>query len=448
MESSYLSPLDERYFEQTKELRNYFSEMAFFSYRLFVEVKYFINLIDVLPELEPLIKDKKFINETLMNYYHFFTIDDYKTIKEYEKQTNHDVKALEYYIADKFKNNGLDKYIPFIHFGITSQDVNTSANILALKDGITNVLIPKLKEIIKILYTYGNEMKTNIMLSFTHGQAAVPTTMGKELMVYKYRLNEQLENLKNVKYSTKFGGAVGNFNAHKLAYPNINWNYFADNLIVNGLSLSRENMTTQISNYDNLCNILNLIKTINNIINDLNIDCWLYISKGYMVQRINKEETGSSTMPHKVNPINFENSEGNICIANALIEGITRKLSISRLQRDLTDSTILRNMGVLFGHSLLSYKSTLTGLNKISINNELLEKELEENKAALSEGIQTVMRKHTMENAYETLKYLTRTNEKITDETLQDFIVTLPDSIKEDLKDLSMKSYTGYSGEI
>jgi adenylosuccinate lyase len=411
-------------------------------------VKYFINLIDVLPELEPLIKDKEFINETLMNYYHFFTIEDYKTIKEYEKQTNHDVKALEYYIADKFKSNGLEKYIPFIHFGITSQDVNTSANILALKDGITNVLIPQLKEIIKILYTYGNEMKTNIMLSFTHGQAAVPTTMGKELMVYKYRLNEQLENLKNVKYSTKFGGAVGNFNAHKLAYPNINWNSFADNLIVNGLSLSRENMTTQISNYDNLCNILNLIKTINNIINDLNIDCWLYISKGYMVQRINKEETGSSTMPHKVNPINFENSEGNICIANALIEGITRKLSISRLQRDLTDSTILRNMGVLFGHSLLSYKSTLTGLNKISINNELLEKELEENKAVLSEGIQTVMRKHTMENAYETLKYLTRTNEKITDETLQDFIVTLPDNIKEDLKDLSMKNYIGYSGEI
>jgi adenylosuccinate lyase len=440
--------LDERYFEQTKQLRSYFSEMAFFSYRLLVEVKYFINLIDVLPELEPLIKDKEFINETLMNYYHFFTIEDYKTIKEYEKQTNHDVKALEYYIADKFKSNGLEKYIPFIHFGITSQDVNTSANILALKDGITNVLIPQLKEIIKILYTYGNEMKTNIMLSFTHGQAAVPTTMGKELMVYKYRLNEQLENLKNVKYSTKFGGAVGNFNAHKLAYPNINWNSFADNLIVNGLSLSRENMTTQISNYDNLCNILNLIKTINNIINDLNIDCWLYISKGYMVQRINKEETGSSTMPHKVNPINFENSEGNICIANALIEGITRKLSISRLQRDLTDSTILRNMGVLFGHSLLSYKSTLTGLNKISINNELLEKELEENKAVLSEGIQTVMRKHTMENAYETLKYLTRTNEKITDETLQDFIVTLPDNIKEDLKDLSMKNYIGYSGEI
>ena len=448
METSSLSPLDERYFEQTKQLRSYFSEMAFFSYRFFVEVKYFINLIDVLPELEPLIKDKEFINETLMNYYHFFTIEDYKTIKEYEKQTNHDVKALEYYIADKFKNNGLEKYIPFIHFGITSQDVNTSANILALKDGITNVLIPQLKEIIKILYTYGNEMKTNIMLSFTHGQAAVPTTMGKELMVYKYRLNEQLENLKNVKYSTKFGGAVGNFNAHKLAYPNINWNSFADNLIVNGLSLSRENMTTQISNYDNLCNILNLIKTINNIINDLNIDCWLYISKGYMVQRINKEETGSSTMPHKVNPINFENSEGNICIANALIEGITRKLSISRLQRDLTDSTILRNMGVLFGHSLLSYKSTLTGLNKISINNELLEKELEENKAVLSEGIQTVMRKHTMENAYETLKYLTRTNEKITDETLQDFIVTLPDNIKEDLKDLSMKNYIGYSGEI
>ena len=445
---STLSPLDERYFNKTKDLRKYFSEMAFFKYRFYVEIRYFINLIDALPELNLLMKDKKKIDQTLMGYYYCFDKNDYKKIKEYEKITNHDIKALEYYISSIFENNSLGEYIPFIHFGITSQDINTSSNILALKEGINKIIIPELTKISNLLNQYTIEMKNNIMLSFTHGQIAVPTTMGKELHVYKYRLDEQIKNLKAVKYSTKFGGAVGNFNAHRCAYPDINWNTFADNLIINDFSLEREYVTTQISNYDNLCNIFNLIKTINNIINDLNIDCWLYISKGYMIQRINKEETGSSTMPHKVNPINFENSEGNICIANALIEGVTRKLSVSRLQRDLTDSTILRNTGVLLGYSLLSYKSTLTGLNKISVNNELLEKELKENNIVLSEGIQTVMRKHNIKNSYEKLKELTRTDEKITEEKLNEFISTLPSNVQRELRELSIENYTGYSKDI
>lgn len=444
MEST-LSPLDERYFEKTKELRDYFSEMAFFKYRFYVEIKYFINLINVLPELNLLMKDKVRITQNLLGYYYCFDKTDYEKIKYYEKITNHDIKALEYYIAGIFETNGLTEYIPFIHFGITSQDVNTSANILSLKDGINRVIIPELTKISNLLNHYSNEMKNNIMLSFTHGQVAVPTTMGKELSVYKYRLDEQIKNLKDAKYSTKFGGAVGNFNAHRCAYPDIDWNTFADNLIKNDFFLERECITTQISNYDNLCNIFNLIKTINNIINDLNIDCWLYISKAYLVQRINKGETGSSTMPHKVNPINFENSEGNICIANSLIEGITRKVSVSRLQRDLTDSTILRNTGVLLGYSLLSYKSTLTGLKKIEVNKEVLEKELKENNIVLSEGIQTVMRKNNIQNSYEKLKELTRTEEKITEEKLREFISTLPSNVQRELRDLSIENYTGYS---
>ena len=447
MEST-LSPLDERYFEKTKELRDYFSEMAFFKYRFYVEIKYFINLIEVLPELNSLMKDKVRITQNLLGYYYCFDKTDYEKIKYYEKITNHDIKALEYYIAGIFETNGLTEYIPFIHFGITSQDINTSANTLSLKDGINRVMIPELTKISNLLNHYSNEMKNNIMLSFTHGQVAVPTTMGKELSVYKYRLDEQIKNLKDAKYSTKFGGAVGNFNAHRCAYPDIDWNKFSDNLINNEFFLERECITTQISNYDNLCNIFNLIKTINNIINDLNIDCWLYISKGYLIQRINKGETGSSTMPHKVNPINFENSEGNICIANSLIEGVTRKLSVSRLQRDLTDSTILRNTGVLLGYSLLSYKSTLTGLKKIEVNKEVLEKELKENNIVLSEGIQTVMRKNNIQNSYEKLKELTRTGEKISEEKLMEFISTLPSNVQRELRDLSIENYTGYSRDI
>ncbi len=288
-------------------------------------------------------------------------------------------------------------------------------------------------------------MSDTTMLSFTHGQPAVPTTMGKELNVYSYRLKQQLENLQNIVYSTKFGGAVGNFNAHHLAYPNIDWNKFADDFVENELCLKRELCTTQISNYDNLCNLFNLIKTINNIINDLNIDCWLYISKGYLKQRINENETGSSTMPHKVNPINFENSEGNICIANSLIEGITRKLPVSRLQRDLTDSTILRNIGSIIGYCIISYKSTLEGLNKISLNDEIIKNDLEQNSIIICEGIQTVMRKHIVENAYEKLKKLTRANKKINKEDIKKFIQTLENNEKKELLLLNVHNYVGYS---
>ena len=373
--SNAISPLDGRYYEKIKELSNYFSEKSFFKYRLYVELKYFLQLIDYLPELKELNKDDIYFK--IMPYYTNFNEEYYKSIKQFENITKHDVKALEYFIQNIFINENLKEYIPFIHYGLTSQDINTSANVLSLKESIVNIIIPQLNNIIEILDLYKNEMSDSVMLSFTHGQPAVPTTMGKELNVYKYRLNIQLENLNNIVYTTKFGGAVGNFNAHKLAYPDIDWNNFADKFIEN-MGLVRETHTTQISNYDNMCNLFNLLKTINNIINDLNIDCWLYISKGYLKQRINENETGSSTMPHKVNPINFENSEGNICIANTLIEGITRKLPVSRLQRDLTDCTILRNIGSVIGYCLLSYKSTLEGLNKITLNDEVIKNELNE----------------------------------------------------------------------
>tara|TARA_B100001059_G_scaffold32749_1_gene26355 strand:+ start:278 stop:1651 length:1374 start_codon:yes stop_codon:yes gene_type:complete len=442
--ANIISPLDGRYHSKTKELCQFFSEKAFFKYRLFVELKYFLQLIDYLDELKDL--NKIIVHDKLIRYYQNFSDEDYNTVKKYEFDTNHDIKALEYYIQTIFITEGLAEYIPFIHFGLTSQDINTSANILSLKDSMNNVVKPFLHKIVEILDLYNADMSKNIMLSFTHGQPAVPTTMGKELNVYKYRLNVQLDNLNHAIYSTKFGGAVGNFNAHKLAYPNIDWNDFADKFIHNELELVRETYTTQISNYDNICNIFNQIKCINNIINDLNIDCWLYISKGYLKQRINTNETGSSTMPHKVNPINFENSEGNICIANSLIEGITRKLPISRLQRDLTDSTILRNIGCVIGYSLLSYKSTLEGLQKIQVDNDVIKNELHKSSIVLSEGVQTVMRKHKINDSYEKLKKLTRLDKEIKSDDIQFFIHNLDDKIQNELKHLTVENYIGYSG--
>ena len=439
--SNAISPLDGRYYEKLKELSSYFSEKSFFKYRLYIELKYFVQLIEYLPELKDL--NNQEIRLRLMSYFLNFNDEDYINIKKIENTTKHDVKALEYFIQNIFIKEGLNEYIPFIHFGLTSQDINTSSNVLSLKESIINVIIPELNKIVNILDKYHIEMSDSVMLSFTHGQPAVPSTMGKELNVYKYRLQTQLENLNKIIYSTKFGGAVGNFNAHKLAYPNIDWNEFADKF-VNKMNLVREKYTTQISNYDNMCNLFNLLKTINNIINDLNIDCWLYISRGYLKQRINKDEIGSSTMPHKVNPINFENSEGNICIANALLEGISRKLPVSRLQRDLTDSTILRNIGSVIGYCLLSYKSTLEGLNKITLNNEVINNELKENAIILSEGIQTIMRKHKMENSYEELKKLTRVNSKINKEDIENYINTLNSNIKKELLLLNVENYIGY----
>ena len=436
-----ISPIDGRYHNITKSLSKYFSEYSFFKYRLYVELQYFIHLIDVLPELKSIASSSN--KSQIINIWTNFDKDDFIIIKQHESILNHDIKALEYFIRDKFKTIGLEKYTSFIHFGITSQDINTSANILALKESLFSCIIPNISKIMLNIQSFIQNIGDDTMLGFTHGQPAVPTTMSKEFQVFIYRINEQLKILNTMPFTTKFGGAVGNFNAHCAAYPEINWNYFSNNFI-NNIGLQREQFTTQISNYDHLCNTLNVIKTINNIINDLNIDCWLYISKGYLKLKSIPTEIGSSTMPQKVNPINFENSEGNICIANALIEGITRKISISRLQRDLTDSTILRNIGSIMGYSLISYTSTQKGIRKIEINNAIIKKELHENLSVLSEGIQTILRKHNVSDAYEKLHELTR-DKMLDNTTLNKFISTLPHTVRLEVEQLTLDNYTGYT---
>lgn len=437
-----ISPIDGRYHNITKSLSSYFSEFSFMKYRLYVELQYFIHLIDVLPELKSIASPS--IKSIIINIWKIFDKDDFNIIKQYEIILNHDIKALEYFIRDKFKTIGLEKYTSFIHFGITSQDINTSANILALKESLFSCIIPNISKIVSnINYFIQNLGPFSTMLGFTHGQPAVPTTMSKEFHVFVYRINEQLKILNTMPFTTKFGGAVGNFNAHYAAYPEINWTDFANNFIRN-IGLQREQFTTQISNYDHLCNMLNVIKTINNIINDLNIDCWLYISKGYLKLKSVSTEVGSSTMPQKVNPINFENSEGNICIANAMLEGVTRKISISRLQRDLTDSTILRNLGSIMAYSLIAYTSTQKGIGKIEINQEIIKKELHDNLSVLSEGIQTILRKHNISDAYEKLHELTR-DKRMNITTLNRFISTLPQRVRIEVEQLTLDNYTGYT---
>ena len=441
MNSLYnISSVDGRYHETTQIFHKYFSEFGLIKYRVLIEIEYLIFLNNY-KLMEPFTKEEF----TFLFKLHIgFNLEDAKRVKEIESTTKHDVKAIEYFIKEKLESHPtLKKHSHFIHLGLTSQDINSSSNILSIKHGIENIIIPYLNDIFKYLICLSEDWKSIPILSHTHGQPASPSLLGKEILVFVERLHNQLSMLKTVKYTTKFGGAVGNFNAHKLAYPDIDWNNFADKFIEN-MGLVRETHTTQISNYDNMCNLFNLLKTINNIINDLNIDCWLYISKGYLKQRINENETGSSTMPHKVNPINFENSEGNICIANTLIEGITRKLPVSRLQRDLTDSTILRNIGSVIGYCLLSYKSTLEGLNKITLNDEVIKNELNENSIILSEGIQTVMRKHKMENSYEELKKLTRVSNKITQEDIEKYIEKLNNKVKKELLLLNVENYIGY----
>ena len=434
-----ISPIDGRYHNITKTLANYFSEYSFFKYRLYVELRYFIHLSEVLPELKEI--DISMVKIEIMKIWNRFNKTDYLIIKQYESVLQHDIKALEYFIRDQFKAHGLEKYTSFIHFGITSQDINTSANILPLKQSLLSCIIPEISKLTMGIKHFIQNISNDTMLSFTHGQPAVPTTMSKEFQVFVYRIDEQIKILNAMPFTTKFGGAVGNFNAHYAAYPDIDWSLFADNFIKD-IGLQREQYTTQISNYDHLCNILNVIKTINNIINDLNIDCWLYISKGYLKLKTISTEIGSSTMPQKVNPIHFENSEGNICIANALIEGVTRKISISRLQRDLTDSTILRNIGSIMAYSLISYTSTQKGLGKIEINNDIIKKELYDNLSVLSEGIQTILRKHNIPNAYEQLHKLTR-DKPLNKQLLDDFISTLPDNGKKEVKQLSLENYIG-----
>ena len=374
----------------------------------------------------------------MRNIYINFTITDCQEIKQIESNTKHDIKALEYFIQDRFRKLNMSQFNSFIHFGLTSQDINTSSLMLGIKDSLTELIFPEIINIKSILDSLSNLWQDISMLSRTHGQPATPTTVGKELQVFVYRLTNEIKNLERTIFYTKFGGAVGNFSAHLAAYPDINWAEFADRFI-NKLGLVRHKYTTQISNYDEISYILDSLKRINCIVLDLNQDIWLYISNGYFKQKINTNEVGSSTMPHKVNPINFENSEGNLIVSNSLIEGISRKIPISRLQRDLTDSTILRNIGSVFAFSLIGYTSTIKGLNKLEINNQIIKNDLESNFVVVSEALQTILRREGIQNAYEIFKDFTRNVSNIDRETIIDFIDNLDvdNSIKDELKSVS-----------
>lgn len=436
-----LSPLDGRYVLMCDKLKQYFSEYAFFKYRLKIEIEYFIFLekIDIIHDIP---------TEQLRNIYLNFNIKDCEQIKIIEQTTKHDVKAIEYFLQLKFKELNLETYIQFIHFGLTSQDINTSAIILSLKEA-TIFLKTYIQKLIDQLYNMAKEWKNIVMLSKTHGQPASPTLVGKELMVFVERLEYQIKKINNYKFYTKFGGAVGNYNAHYIAYPNINW-IEKGNEFINSLELERHQFTTQIDHYDNISELLDIFKQISVIVLDLNVDMWLYISNNIFQQKINKNEIGSSTMPHKVNPINFENSEGNLTIAVSLLECISRKLPRSRLQRDLTDSTILRNLGSVFGYCLIGFKNTLIGLQKLVINETIIHKELNENIMVLSEAIQTILRREGIQDAYEQLKNLTRHNTIITHETLKYFIESLKisDRIKQELDEITIYKYIGKSKEF
>lgn len=432
---SAISPIDGRYKDITYPLQKYFSEYALFKYRLKVEIEYFIELCNTIPALSMFSKDNF---DVLRNIYVNFTITDCQEIKQIECNTKHDIKALEYFIQDRFRKLNMSQFNSFIHFGLTSQDINTSSLMLGIKDSLTELIFPEIINIKSILDSLSNLWQDISMLSRTHGQPATPTTVGKELQVFVYRLTNEIKNLERTIFYTKFGGAVGNFSAHLAAYPDINWAEFADRFI-NKLGLVRHKYTTQISNYDEISYILDSLKRINCIVLDLNQDIWLYISNGYFKQKINTNEVGSSTMPHKVNPINFENSEGNLIVSNSLIEGISRKIPISRLQRDLTDSTILRNIGSVFAFSLIGYTSTIKGLNKLEINNHIIKNDLESNFVVVSEALQTILRREGIQNAYEIFKDFTRNVSNIDRETIIDFIDNLDvdNSIKDELKSVS-----------
>jgi adenylosuccinate lyase len=411
--------------------------------RVLVEVEYFISLCEIpLPQLEEF--DKSYFNK-LRYIYENFSFEDSIAIKEIEKTTNHDVKAVEYFLKDKFEMLNLSKYKEFIHFGLTSQDINNTAIPLSLKEAIENIYILDLKQLTDKLKDLNNQWKDIPMLARTHGQAASPTKLGKEIEVFTIRIQAQVELLKSIPNSTKFGGATGNFNAHHLAYPNIDWKEFAKSFTEKRLGLNYSFPTTQVEHYDNMAAIFDNLSRINTILIDLNRDFWTYISMDYFKQVIKKGEIGSSAMPHKVNPIDFENSEGNLGIANAIFNHLSNKLPVSRLQRDLTDSTVLRNIGVPVAHSIIAFKSTLKGLNKLILNKEKLNSDLEDNWAVIAEAIQTILRRDNYPNPYEALKNLTRTNEKINKRSISDFIETLEvsESIKNELRGLTPQNYTG-----
>lgn len=440
---SAISPVDGRYRNTTEKLAEYFSEAALIKYRVLVEIEYFIALCELpLPQLKGF--DKKIYSE-LRSIYINFTEADAQKIKDIEKVTNHDVKAVEYFIKEKFDGLNLTSQKEFIHFGLTSQDINNTAIPYSVKDAMNECLLPVLKEILQKLSAYSNEWAAVPMLARTHGQPASPTRLGKEIQVFVARLENQIAQLNLVPYSAKFGGATGNLNAHHVAYPQIDWFTFANDFVNNSLGLSRSYPTTQIEHYDNFAAFCDALKRINNIIMDFDRDMWTYISMNYFKQKIKEGEIGSSAMPHKVNPIDFENSEGNLGIANALFEHLSAKLPISRLQRDLTDSTVLRNVGMPLAHSLIAYKSLLKGLDKLILNKEALENDLENNWAVVAEALQTILRREGYPKPYEALKELTRTNTHITKESISAFIDTLNvnDAIKNELKAISPSSYTG-----
>ena len=438
-----ISPIDGRYQNKVSQLSDYFSEHGLIKNRVIVEVEYFISLCEIpLAQLQNF--DKSYFTN-LRDIYESFSFEDSTKIKEIEKTTNHDVKAVEYFLKSKFDDLNLSEYKEFIHFGLTSQDINNTAIPLSLKEAIEDVYLIEISILINKLNELKTQWKDIPMLARTHGQAASPTKLGKEIQVFITRLEQQLNLLKLIPNSTKFGGATGNFNAHYLAYPKIDWVSFAKNFTEKRLGLDYSFPTTQIEHYDNMAATFDNLSRINTILIDLNRDFWTYISMDYFKQLIKKGEIGSSAMPHKVNPIDFENSEGNLGIANAIFNHLSNKLPISRLQRDLTDSTVLRNIGVPVAHSIIAFKSTLKGLNKLILNNEKINSDLENNWAVIAEAIQTILRRENYPNPYETLKNLTRTNEKINKESIRNFIETLnvSESIKDELRSLSPQNYTG-----
>lgn len=439
-----ISPIDGRYRGKTEALAEYFSEYALIRYRVRVEIEYFIALCELpLPQLEDF-NHKLF--DQLRDIYRNLTPAEAQRVKDIEKVTNHDVKAVEYFIKEELdKIGGFEKYKEFIHFGLTSQDINNTSVPLSVKEALEQVYYPLVEELIEQLHDYAEEWKTVPMLAKTHGQPASPTRLGKEIMVYVYRLEEQLRSLKDTPVTAKFGGATGNFNAHHVAYPQYDWREFGNQFVNEKLGLEREQFTTQISNYDWLGAIFDAMRRINTIVIDLDRDFWMYISMEYFKQKIKKGEVGSSAMPHKVNPIDYENSEGNLGIANALLQFLAAKLPVSRLQRDLTDSTVLRNVGVPMGHALIAFESTLKGLRKLILNEDKLQQDLDNTWAVVAEGIQTILRRESYPNPYETLKALTRTNEGITAETIARFIDTLEvsEAVKEELRAITPSTYTG-----
>ena len=438
-----ISPVDGRYHSKTQELQPFFSEFGLFKYRVIVEVEYFIALVDA--GIEPLSDFPKAKYADLRALCTNFSEEDALWIKDTEKVTNHDVKAVEYFLKEKMTALGLDKYLEFIHFGLTSQDINNTSIPLSLKEAIEQVYLPFVNKLVTKLTTIQSEWKDIPMLARTHGQPASPTRLGKEIQVFSERLQKQIDILKNIPFSAKFGGATGNFNAHFVAFPNHDWVSFANDFVNNRLGLDRSQTTTQIDHYDNIAALFDAMKRINTIVLDLDRDMWTYISMEYFKQRLKEGEVGSSAMPHKVNPIDFENSEGNIGLANAILEHLASKLPVSRLQRDLTDSTVLRSIGMPFAHTLIAFKSTLQGLDKLLLNESAIEKELENNWAVVAEAIQTILRREGFPKPYEALKGLTRKNEAVTQVTVHEFVDTLPvsNAIKTELKAITPSNYTG-----